>query len=66
MYRKYVDKLHAAKIGLLVCDEGHRLKNSDGNKTITALAACPSRRRVLLSGTPVQNDLTVYAPDLRP
>lgn len=59
MYRKYGDKLLAAKIGLLVCDEGHRLKNSDGNKTIAALAACPAKRRVILSGTPVQNDLTV-------
>jgi DNA repair and recombination protein RAD54 and RAD54-like protein len=59
MYRKYGDKLLGAKIGLLVCDEGHRLKNSDGNKTIAALAACPAKRRVLLSGTPVQNDLTV-------
>ena len=59
MYRKYAEKLHSVKLGLLVCDEGHRLKNSDGNKTINALAACPTRRRVLLTGTPVQNDLGV-------
>jgi DNA repair and recombination RAD54-like protein len=59
MYRKYADKLHTVRLGLLVCDEGHRLKNSDGNKTIAALAACPTRRRVLLTGTPVQNELSV-------
>ncbi len=59
MYRKYADKLHTVKLGLLVCDEGHRLKNSDGNKTISALAACPTKRRILLTGTPVQNELSV-------
>jgi SNF2 family DNA or RNA helicase len=44
-------------VGLLVCDEGHRLKNSDGNQTIAALNACPTRRRVILTGTPIQNRL---------
>src|SRR5690349_11467803 len=38
---------------------GHRLKNAGGNKTISALVALGVQRRVLLTGTPVQNNLTV-------
>lgn len=45
--------------GLLICDEAHRLKNKD-TKTAIALAALPTRRRVLLSGTPIQNDLDEF------
>ncbi|KAF2347989.1 SNF2-related N-terminal domain [Trinorchestia longiramus] len=44
--------------GLVICDEGHRLKNPT-SKTSAALAALPIARRVLLTGTPVQNDLQV-------
>jgi len=46
------------QIGLLVCDEAHRLKEG-GSKTLAALAACPARARLSLTGTPVQNDLEV-------
>ena len=59
MYRKYADAINGSKAGLLVCDEGHRLKSSTGNATIDSLLQFPSRRRVLLSGTPIQNDLEV-------
>jgi len=52
----------AARVGLLVCDEGHRLKAAAGNKTIDALNRLPTRRRVILSGTPVQNNLEVSGP----
>ena len=38
---------------LLVCDEAHRLKNSE-NQTSTALNSIPVKRRVLLTGTPMQ------------
>ena len=41
---------------LVVCDEAHRLKNND-TKAAGSLAKIPCRRRVLLTGTPVQNDL---------
>ena len=44
---------------LLVCDEAHRLKNSD-NQTAKALNALPVKRRVLLTGTPMQNDLQEF------
>ena len=51
-----------AQIGLMVCDEGHRLKSSAGNQTIDALCkvgggAC---KRLVLTGTPMQNDLTEF------
>ncbi|KAI0928410.1 DNA repair protein rhp54 [Taiwanofungus camphoratus] len=46
-------------IGLLLCDEGHRLKNSE-SLTFQALNALNVRRRVILSGTPIQNDLSEY------
>ncbi|VDN34699.1 unnamed protein product [Dibothriocephalus latus] len=42
-----------------MCDEGHRLKNSD-NQTYQALVQLNCQRRVLLSGTPIQNDLLEY------
>ena len=39
--------------------QGHRLKNSE-NQTYQALVALNCKRRVLLSGTPIQNDLLEY------
>ncbi|KAJ3895652.1 DNA repair protein, SNF2 family [Lentinula edodes] len=47
------------KIGLLLCDEGHRLKNSD-SLTFQALNGLDVKRRVILTGTPIQNDLSEY------
>ncbi|KAG8368368.1 hypothetical protein BUALT_Bualt15G0038200 [Buddleja alternifolia] len=44
---------------LLICDEAHRLKN-DQTLTNRALAALSCRRRILLSGTPMQNDLEEF------
>jgi DNA repair and recombination RAD54-like protein len=44
---------------LLVCDEAHRLKNSE-NQTSRALNSLPVKRRVLLTGTPMQNDLQEF------
>ena len=44
---------------LVVCDEAHRLKNAE-IKTSCALAGIACERRVLLTGTPVQNDLGEY------
>ncbi|KAL4538177.1 hypothetical protein Ndes2526B_g05342 [Nannochloris sp. 'desiccata'] len=46
--------------GLLIADEGHRLKSAQGNKTISALLALQCPRRVILSGTPFQNDLSEF------
>ena len=57
--RLYVDDFGDTPIGLLLCDEGHRLKNLE-SQTYTAINRLNVRRRVLLSGTPIQNDLTEY------
>lgn len=43
-------------IGLIVADEGHRLK-SVNNKTSTMFGVLKTPRRIILSGTPIQNDL---------
>ncbi|GAA5933819.1 uncharacterized protein JCM15063_000477 [Sporobolomyces koalae] len=43
-------------IGLIICDEGHRLKSA-GTKTAQAVASLSCQRRVILSGTPIQNNL---------
>jgi len=61
MLRRHKDKLAACSdVQLLVCDEAHKLKNIKGNATIDALNSLPAKRRILLSGTPVQNDLKVF------
>ena len=52
-------KAGAACCDLLICDEAHRLKNSK-TSTYGALDALPCRRRVLLSGTPLQNNLDEF------
>ncbi|KAK3384817.1 P-loop containing nucleoside triphosphate hydrolase protein [Podospora didyma] len=57
--RLNVEALKNAPIGLMLCDEGHRLKNGD-NRTFSALNSLNVSRRVILSGTPVQNDLLEY------
>jgi len=59
MARKYIDDLVQANPGLLICDEAHRLKN-DKTATAVALDRLRTPRRVLLSGTPVQNDLDEF------
>ncbi|KAL8674499.1 MAG: hypothetical protein Q9168_001091 [Polycauliona sp. 1 TL-2023] len=57
--RLNVDELKNTQIGLLLCDEGHRLKNGE-SQTFTALNDLQVTRRVILSGTPIQNDLSEY------
>ncbi|TLD18338.1 helicase swr1 [Venturia nashicola] len=57
--RLYADQLAQTPIGLMLCDEGHRLKNGD-SQTFTALNGLNVQKRVILSGTPIQNDLSEY------
>ncbi|XP_031260342.1 protein CHROMATIN REMODELING 25 [Pistacia vera] len=58
-------RMHSSKFSrsescdLLICDEAHRLKN-DQTLTNRALAALSCQRRILLSGTPMQNDLEEF------
>jgi len=53
------EELRNTEIGLMLCDEGHRLKNGD-SQTFSALNSLKVTRRVILSGTPIQNDLSEY------
>ncbi|XP_049850513.1 DNA repair and recombination protein RAD54-like isoform X2 [Schistocerca gregaria] len=56
----YIKEISAIKdIGLVICDEGHRLKNSQ-SKTSIAVNMLPATKRVILSGTPIQNDLEEF------
>ncbi|XP_075800678.1 DNA repair and recombination protein RAD54-like isoform X2 [Microtus pennsylvanicus] len=58
-FRLHVGVLKKGNVGLVICDEGHRLKNSE-NQTYQALDSLNTSRRVLISGTPIQNDLLEY------
>ncbi|KAI8586694.1 SNF2 family N-terminal domain-containing protein [Geranomyces variabilis] len=44
---------------LLICDEGHLIKNSVTQRTM-ALASMETPSRILLTGSPLQNHLTEY------
>jgi SNF2 family DNA or RNA helicase len=46
-------------VELLIADEGHRLKNAN-IKTSQSAAKLPAQRRIILSGTPIQNDLKEF------
>lgn len=46
-------------IDILICDEGHRLKNSN-SKILTILKSLDIGKKILLTGTPIQNDLTEF------
>jgi DNA repair and recombination RAD54-like protein len=59
--RTHVGRLNKYKdcCDLLVCDEAHRLKNRE-NQTSMALNSIPVKRRVLLTGTPMQVRFNVH------
>ncbi|KAI9652935.1 MAG: helicase [Trizodia sp. TS-e1964] len=48
-----------AGIDIVIADEGHRLKTAQ-NKSAQAILALNTPRRVILSGTPIQNDLSEF------
>ena len=57
--RKHTAAL-AGACDLLVCDEGHRLKAAAGSKTMDSLLALNCKRRIILTGTPLQNNLDEF------
>ncbi|NXH35362.1 RA54B protein, partial [Myiagra hebetior] len=59
MLLRTLDQIQAVEFNLLICDEGHRLKNST-IKTTTALTGLSCERRIILTGTPIQNDLQEF------
>lgn len=58
-FRLHAAALQKGTLGMIVCDEGHRLKNAD-SQTYQAIDSLSCTRRILISGTPIQNDLTEY------
>lgn len=53
------NELSTINFDMLVCDEGHRLKNSS-NKVLKVLNELNISKKVLLTGTPIQNDLVEF------
>ncbi|KAF8503994.1 DNA repair protein, SNF2 family [Hysterangium stoloniferum] len=52
------------EVGLLLCDEGHCLKNGD-SLAFTALTSLNVKRRVILSGTPIQGREIIFVRTLK-
>ncbi|XP_054477291.1 DNA repair and recombination protein RAD54B [Anoplopoma fimbria] len=59
MLLRCLEQVQKVEFGLVICDEGHRLKNSS-IKTSSAISSLSCSRRVILTGTPVQNDLQEF------
>lgn len=53
------DLQKGAAIDIVIADEGHRLKTAQ-NKSAAAIKSLNTERRVILSGTPIQNDLAEF------
>lgn len=49
MLLRSLDQIKSVKFDLLICDEGHRLKNST-IKTTTALISLSCEKRIILTG----------------
>lgn len=58
LFRKHAESINRVpRLEVIICDEGHRLKNVAGTQTSRALSACVARKRVVLTGSPIQNNL---------
>lgn len=52
-------QVQKVEFGLIICDEGHRLKNS-AIKTSSALSSLNCQRRVILTGTTITDKITLF------
>ncbi|MCO5549538.1 hypothetical protein L7F22_003010 [Adiantum nelumboides] len=57
--RNHNTLLSTARFGLLVCDEAHQIRNA-GSQITQALEALRIERKILLTGTPIQNNLMEF------
>lgn len=57
MFTQGAELLNKQDFGLLICDEGHRLKNPKGKVYEAIRKNITTERKIILSGTPLQNDL---------
>jgi superfamily II DNA or RNA helicase len=55
-----IDFVEKFKWRVIVFDEGHRLKNPDGVTYRTFLDRLQARSKVILTGTPIQNNITEF------
>ena len=53
------DLARGSGIDIVIADEGHRLKTMQ-NKSAQAIQTLNTARRIILSGTPIQNDLSEF------
>ncbi|KRX02138.1 P-loop containing nucleoside triphosphate hydrolase [Pseudocohnilembus persalinus] len=56
---KHIKVLDKAKVDLLIFDEGHKLKN-DKMKTFKEIQKFSCKKRIILTGTPLQNRLEEF------
>lgn len=59
MLVRCIEEIEKINFDLMICDEGHRLKNNNTNVSV-ALNQINCKRRVLLTGTPIQNELSEF------
>ncbi|KAI8916101.1 helicase, partial [Gorgonomyces haynaldii] len=57
--RSLEQEIAKSQFDMIVCDEGHRLKNND-LKAFSILSNLKAKKRIILSGTPIQNDLSEF------
>jgi len=57
--RSLYEDLTKVSFDIIICDEGHRLKSAQ-IKTALAIKSLNIQKRIILSGTPIQNDMGEY------